>query len=1077
MLAVETLVAIAVAKMVAQKLASCSLAPLKVYCCSLFCSFRDDLEDLEKELLCLETQLKEKDKWLFGIEVADEAQTVLAQNWHRDAKLLAFEIEDTIDEFVCSEELYHESTCAHKASLLCSYSNPIAARVWTVKRMILETKKLNSAIKLNDPYGTGPTGIGLESGKFAEKETTSYDGPDEVIGRATDLEAIVDIIKEHAKRLSIIAVVGPVGVGKTCLARLVFNYLDNGSRFTRRIWVYVHKSCSRVDIERIGRQVVSQGLLAGEERPNSDYTMQEITTKVHEILKRERCLIVLDGLWGTDDDVHSLKQMFTSCSEETESVIMVTTHNEQIAQHMSTLPLYRLAPMLEGDYCSDIFVSALCGRNSLFPRYRKEIISRCEGIPLVSDFLGSVLRSGGWDQRAVWENARGKDLWKLEEDYATTLSKELTLFAPFRLMFYNIPHGLRLCFAYCSVFPKGSRIHKRKLIQQWISLNMVEPATHGSVTAEMNAETIIKQLKAVHLLQVDNNAEGSCGATGEILHMHYMSYELARFISNKDILVVLEGEEAFSSFPHDNEVASRTCCFSQENKQASLTYCDNRYAQLPVFTRHRPQKVRSLILRSTTNLQEHKSVIPVAVSEVISGNKYLRVLDLSGCGITELPDCVSQLKQLRYLDVSNLDMKELPCVDSCLRKLVYLNLQVCRNLRRVHESFGMLPSLKYLNLSLCVGLTKLPASFKRLRSPRQDCIIDLSGCQESVVLQFNSELEGDQIQPNQVPDPQPDQSPQPDKVPDPEPIQCHQPAISSTEDKIMGSLPGLPLESNSLVDVANEQEESQPSLDTNPGHCASSSSSNSTSRDPYDGKTADMRGTVRPSISLQSSLVESVKRHTNGTKVPQPVENSVQSTGGCQDLESTSQGPRKGINMAAEEIDVVITRNQHEDLPIPPNFDSCTSSVDANGSKLEYTIEQNTSERKTFIPNGEVLNQGSVFCSSCLLRSQDTKSSEIHSTTKHVNNCNMTDNLPLGGTLELHRRSVEKLDMQDNRDSVMLRTLGDHVMQDTNGMSDNIQENIRRAATEEDEIRQYTRRCHFHQSLLGLRYLVIHMTP
>jgi hypothetical protein len=99
------------------RMAGCSLSPLKVYCCSLFCSFRDDLRDLEK-LLCLESQLKEKDKWLFGIEVADEAQTVLAQSWHRDAKQLAFEIEDTIDEFVSSEELYHENTCAHKVRLL-----------------------------------------------------------------------------------------------------------------------------------------------------------------------------------------------------------------------------------------------------------------------------------------------------------------------------------------------------------------------------------------------------------------------------------------------------------------------------------------------------------------------------------------------------------------------------------------------------------------------------------------------------------------------------------------------------------------------------------------------------------------------------------------------------------------------------------------------------------------------------------------------------------------------------------------------------------------------------------------------
>jgi hypothetical protein len=80
---------------------------------------------LETELLCLEAQLKEKDKWLFGIEVADEAQTVLAQSWHRDAKQLAFEIEDTIDEFVCSEELYHQSTCAHKVKISASFSSLI----------------------------------------------------------------------------------------------------------------------------------------------------------------------------------------------------------------------------------------------------------------------------------------------------------------------------------------------------------------------------------------------------------------------------------------------------------------------------------------------------------------------------------------------------------------------------------------------------------------------------------------------------------------------------------------------------------------------------------------------------------------------------------------------------------------------------------------------------------------------------------------------------------------------------------------------------------------------------------------
>jgi hypothetical protein len=76
-----------------------------------------------------------------------------------------------------------------------------------------------------------------------------------------------------------------------------------------------------------------------------------------------------------------------------------------------------------------------------------------------------------------------------------------------------------------------------------------------------------------------------------------------------------------------------------------------------------------------------------------------------------------------------------------------------------------------------------------------------------------------------------------------------------------------------------------------------------------------MRGAVGSSTSLKSSLVESVKRNGNGTKVHQRIQNSVPSPDGCQDLEGTSQEPRKAINMEAEKNDVEITSNQNGDQP------------------------------------------------------------------------------------------------------------------------------------------------------------------
>jgi hypothetical protein len=286
-------------------------------------------------------------------------------------------------------------------------------------------------------------------------------------------------------------------------------------------------------------------------------------------------------------------------------------------------------------------------------------------------------------------------------------------------------------------------------------------------------------------LQVEDNVEGSSSSRGEVLRMHYMAYELARFISNKDILVVLEGEES-NALPQEKDKNSSTYCCSQEKRQASSTYFDHRYAQIPLYTTHRPQKARSLVLRPRSNLQEPEYVDLISVSEIISVNKYLRVLDLSGCGITELPACVYQLKELRYLDASNLDIKRLPCVDNSLRKIVYLNLQACRSLQCVHESFGKLASLEYLNLSQCVALTELPASFKRLRSKGRKCKIELSGCQDYVVKQFNSELKS---VPEQASYPQFDQCPQPDKDLNSE-IHQHQ-EMSFAVNEITGGHSGL----------------------------------------------------------------------------------------------------------------------------------------------------------------------------------------------------------------------------------------------------------------------------------------------
>lgn len=328
---------------------------------------------------------------------------------------------------------------------------------------------------------------------FDEKQTTSYRNNDiRIVGRDQDLEHLMYMLMQiNVKELTIISIVGPVGLGKTSLAQLIFNDA-RAEAFKFRIWVHV--SMGNVNLEKIGRDIVLQTT----ERIEGSMQMQSIKNAVQDILNRYNCLIVLDSLWGKDEEVHELKQMLLT-GRKTESKIIVTTHSSKVAELISTVPPYKLSLLSEDD-CSTIFSQrAMTGHNDpLFREYGEEIVRRCEGIPLVANFLGSVVNAQR-HRREIWKAAKDKDMWKIEEDYPE--NKIVPIFPSFKIIYYSMPHELRLCFVYCSIFPKGYVIDKKKLIQQWIALDMIE-SKHGTLPLDVTAEKYIDDLKDIYFLQV-----------------------------------------------------------------------------------------------------------------------------------------------------------------------------------------------------------------------------------------------------------------------------------------------------------------------------------------------------------------------------------------------------------------------------------------------------------------------------------------------------------------------------------------------------------------------------------------------
>ncbi|KAF7065212.1 hypothetical protein CFC21_071354 [Triticum aestivum] len=557
-----------------------------------------------------------------------------------------------------------------QGSLFCSLSNPVISKVSMVHKMKSKRELLQTRQHLPNQYHFISHINSVVD--FDEKQTTSYRNSDiTLFGRDRDLENLMDMIMQKSvSEISIISIVGPMGLGKTSLAQLVFNDARTKA-FSFRIWVHV--SMGNVSLEKIGRDIVSQTT----ERIEGNMQLQSIKNDVQTILNKYSCLIVLDSLWGKDEEVNELKQMLLT-GIQTESKIVVTTHSYKVAELVSTVPPYKLSALSEDD-CLNIFSQrAMAGRGDpLFREYGEEIVRRCGGTPLVANFLGSVVNAQR-QRREIWKAAKDKEMWKLEEDYPE--DKISPLFPSFKIIYYNMPHELRLCFVYCSIFPKGSVIDKKKLIQQWIALDMIE-SRHGTLPLDVTAEKYIDELKAIYFLQVietHQTAGEIFNASEEMLCMHDLAHDLARSVAGEDILVILDAE---------NERHNR--------------FCDYRYAQV-----------------SASSLQSIDS------KAWPSKLKQLRYLDASTLSITTLPPQFSSFNKLQALDLSETELMELPSFLSNLKGLNYLNLQGCQKLQEL-KSLDLLHDLHYLNLSCCPEVRSFPESIENLTKLR---FLNLSRC-------------------------------------------------------------------------------------------------------------------------------------------------------------------------------------------------------------------------------------------------------------------------------------------------------------------------------------------------------------
>ncbi|RID44843.1 hypothetical protein BRARA_I01609 [Brassica rapa] len=134
------------------------------------------------------------------------------------------------------------------------------------------------------------------------RQTFSSDNEDHLVGLEKNIEILVGKLMEEDSS-QVVSITGMGGIGKTTLARQVFNHEKIKSHFSRLAWVCVSQKLTRKYVW----QTILRKLMPGHRE--AEMTEDELQEKINQFLETQKALIVLDDIW-TQEDWNIIKPMF-----------------------------------------------------------------------------------------------------------------------------------------------------------------------------------------------------------------------------------------------------------------------------------------------------------------------------------------------------------------------------------------------------------------------------------------------------------------------------------------------------------------------------------------------------------------------------------------------------------------------------------------------------------------------------------------------------------------------------------------------------------------------------------------------
>ncbi|KDP39601.1 hypothetical protein JCGZ_02621 [Jatropha curcas] len=495
-----------------------------------------------------------------------------------------------------------------------------------------------------------------------EEPTSSFPETACVFGRDDDKKRLVDLLLsddyERVRNTSLIPIIGMGGLGKTTLARLLYNDRSVEKHFEFRMWVRVSVPFNLTSILREMMESYLEMPLA------VDLSSSLVQSRFREFLPGKRFLLVLDDVWSVDynKDWSPLLQLLEM--GEKGSKVLVTTRNHKVAKIVDSRFSLLLECLPENESWS-LFKNRAFRSGNLSSSVLKDledigkgIVRNCGGLPLAVKAMGDHLQ--GIVEVSRWRKVMNKSINELEES--------INILPTLKLSYDYLPSHLKRCFEFCSIFPKSYDFDKEELVKLWMAQCFIQ--SHGIDRAEKIGIEYFDELLARSFFQVST-------IHGKVQYrMHDLVHDLAQSVSSTYCCQVKD---------------IKLCSFSKGYRHISLLSQDIEQSALKIVDSS--IKLRTLLLPG-----DHVKDLGQAFGKIFDGLKYIRVLDLSSSVLLQLPKSIEKLKLLRYLDLSETDIKVLPDSICNLYNLQTLKMLGCPWLFSLPKDLGKLVNLHYLQL-------------------------------------------------------------------------------------------------------------------------------------------------------------------------------------------------------------------------------------------------------------------------------------------------------------------------------------------------------------------------------------------